>query len=241
MCGRIAHFRSEEKYLKWLKSQLPVPGPVGSEDSDRYNVAPQTNISVLHQDDDGLRFSAMRWGYAPLWAVDRTPAINARLETAATSKYWQDVWASGRCLVPVDGWFEWVGDSDAARSRQPYFIHLPGTDPMFLAAIGRFPRGPCEAIPQERGFAIITADSEGGMLDIHDRRPVALPAKVARQWLDPDLPAEQAQELARHHATPADAFTWHAVDTAVGNVRNDGPHLIEPCRPAPHTLDLFDS
>ncbi len=241
MCGRIAHFRSEEKYLKWLKSQAPVAGPVGSEDSQRYNVAPQTSVSVLHQDADGLRFSSMRWGYAPLWAAGKPPSINARLETAATSKYWRDIWASGRCLVPADGWFEWVRDTHAPQSRQPYFIHLPDTEPMFLAAIGRFPRGPSEVTPEETGFAIITADSEGGMLDIHDRRPVVLPADVARRWLDPGLPAEHAHELARHHATPADAFKWHEVDIAVGNVRNDGPHLIERCRPAPRTLDLFDS
>lgn len=239
MCGRIAHFRSEEKYLKWLRSQVPVAGPVDNEDSERYNVAPQTEVSVLHQDEDGLRFSSVRWGYAPLWAADKPPSINARLETAATSKYWRDIWISGRCLVPVDGWFEWVGNRNEPRRRQPYFIHLPDIEPMFLAAIGRFSRGPCEAEPDNTGFAIITADSEGGMLDIHDRRPVVLAPDAARQWLEPDLPAKQAELLARLHAVPAEAFSWHAVDPAVGNVRNEGRQLIEPQPPAPHTLDLF--
>ncbi|UAW99483.1 SOS response-associated peptidase family protein [Halopseudomonas nanhaiensis] len=241
MCGRISHFRSEEKYLKWLKSQVPVAGPVDDRPSERYNVAPQTHVSVLHQDEDGLRFSPMRWGYAPLWAGDKPPSINARLETAARSRYWRDIWAVGRCLVPADGWFEWVSDAHQPRSRQPYFIHLADNQPMFFAAIGRFERGLSAPSPETTGFAIVTADSEGGMLDIHDRRPVVLAPAVARRWLDPGLDAAAAEDLARTHATPAESFRWHSVDAAVGNVRNDGPQLIEPRPLAPRTLDLFDS
>lgn len=241
MCGRIAHFRSEEKYLKWLKSQVPVAGPVDDQPIERYNVAPQTNVSVLHQDADGLRFSTMRWGYAPLWAADKPPSINARLETAARSKYWRDIWTVGRCLVPADGWFEWVSDGHQLRSRQPYFIHLADDQPMFLAAIGRFERGSPDTLPEQTAFAIVTADSEGGMLDIHDRRPVVLSPEAARRWLDPTLDSESAETLARTRAMPAESFRWHPVNPAVGNVRNEGRQLIEPQPLAPRTLDLFDS
>ena len=48
------------------------------------------------------------------------------------------------------------------------------------------------------GFVIITADSFGGMVDIHDRRPVALSPELAREWLDPAIPKELAEEMVLH-------------------------------------------
>jgi putative SOS response-associated peptidase YedK len=75
------------------------------------------------------------------------------------------------------------------------------------------------------GFTIVTADAEGGMVDIRDRRPVVLTAADAALWLDPDLPAEQAEHLLRSVAVGPDAFDCFQVDRAVGNVRNQGPQL----------------
>ncbi|EJF73103.1 hypothetical protein A462_04701 [Pseudomonas sp. Ag1] len=73
---------------------------------------------------------------------------------------------------------------------------------------------------------IITADSAGGMVDIHDRRPVVLTPDLAREWLDPATPKERAEQMVLHQGEPAEAFEWFKVDTAVGNVRNKGPALI---------------
>jgi len=80
------------------------------------------------------------------------------------------------------------------------------------------------------GFVIITADSDQGMVDIHDRRPVVLEADLAREWVEPDLPLKRAEEIVRDLALPVEAFEWFAVDRAVGNVRNEGPSLIEPIK-----------
>ncbi|TDR46232.1 SOS response associated peptidase (SRAP) [Pseudomonas brenneri] len=75
---------------------------------------------------------------------------------------------------------------------------------------------------------IITTDSAGGMVDIHDRRPVVLTPELAREWLDPATPKERAEQLVLHQGEPAEVFEWFKVETAVGNVRNKGPELIEP-------------
>jgi putative SOS response-associated peptidase YedK len=37
------------------------------------------------------------------------------------------------------------------------------------------------------GFSIITADAAGGMVDVHDRRPVVFSAEDAALWLNPDF------------------------------------------------------
>lgn len=75
---------------------------------------------------------------------------------------------------------------------------------------------------------IITADSAGGMVDIHDRRPVVLTPDLASEWLDPATPKERAEQMVLHQGEPADTFEWFKVDTTVGNVRNKGAELITP-------------
>jgi putative SOS response-associated peptidase YedK len=77
---------------------------------------------------------------------------------------------------------------------------------------------------------IITADSAGGMLDIHDRRPVVLDPELAREWLDHATPKERAEQIVLLHGEPAETFEWFKVGMAVGNVRNQGPELIKPMR-----------
>src|SRR5690606_5942062 len=87
MCGRITQYSQAVEYLFTLDPQLQLVGGIPSEPIGRYNVPPQSKVQLLHQDEDGLRMEGVRWGYAPFWAQGkRPPAINARVETAATSK-----------------------------------------------------------------------------------------------------------------------------------------------------------
>lgn len=53
---------------------------------------------------------------------------------------------------------------------------------------------------------IITADSQGGMVDIHDRRPVALNAELTREWIDPATPTERAEQIVLLQGEPSEAF-----------------------------------
>lgn len=75
---------------------------------------------------------------------------------------------------------------------------------------------------------IITAASDSGMVDIHDRRPLVLPPEHASEWLDPELSPERAEEIAKNLCQPTEEFEWYPVGKAVGNVKNQGPKLIEP-------------
>ncbi len=75
---------------------------------------------------------------------------------------------------------------------------------------------------------IITADSVGGMVDIHDRRPVTLSPELAREWLDPATPKDRAKLMVLQQGEPTEAFEWFKVDRSIGNVRNQGRDLIMP-------------
>jgi putative SOS response-associated peptidase YedK len=75
---------------------------------------------------------------------------------------------------------------------------------------------------------IITAGSDQGMVDIHDRKPLVLAPEHAREWVDPETSPERAAEIAVEHCRPAEEFQCYKVGKEVGNVRNQGPQLIEP-------------
>tara|TARA_R110001592_G_scaffold358549_2_gene663661 strand:+ start:635 stop:1192 length:558 start_codon:yes stop_codon:yes gene_type:complete len=145
MCGRFTQYQAQVRYLERLNWQAPLAFEPSDEPIERYNVTPTTHVQLLHLDEDGLRMNAVPWGYVPHWASGqgkRPPAINARLETAVTSRCWSALWKHGRSLVPADDWYEWVKDPTDAKRKQPYYIKLKSDGPMFFAAIGDFARGP---------------------------------------------------------------------------------------------------
>ncbi|HAS1047128.1 TPA: hypothetical protein I3782_004625, partial [Enterobacter cloacae] len=96
---------------------------------------------------------------------------------------------------------------------------------VFMAAIGARPFGLRD---DGEGFVIVTAAADKGLIDIHDRRPLVLTPDAAREWLRESLSGDEAGRTAKQGAVPAEAFTWHPVSPAVGNVRNQGASLIEP-------------
>ncbi|MFC0712164.1 SOS response-associated peptidase [Azorhizophilus paspali] len=230
MCGRFVQYRTAIDYLQALRSETPLASGIDPAPIARYNVAPHTRVLLIHADADGLRMELVPWGYAPAWAQGpraRTPAINARVETLASSRFWREAWKSGRALVPADGWYEWRPDAAGKGRKQPFFLHLKNGEPLFFPAIGHFAREGT-ALREEDGFALITRPSEGRMGEIHDRQPLVLGADMARAWIDPRRTPAQAEEIALHRGMPSAAFEWYPVGLAVGNVREEGNELIRP-------------
>ncbi|HCF1730115.1 SOS response-associated peptidase [Pseudomonas aeruginosa] len=225
MCGRLSQYSGLHEFVSVLNLPNILTNLVG-EQPQRYNVAPSTQVTTLRLEGDALVAQAIRWGWRPFWARDRVAPINARAEKIAHGRFFSAAWKH-RALTPVSGWFEWVDGGEGRK--QPFHIQHADCSPILCAAIGQFP-GLDDEQDERHGFVIITADSAGGMVDIHDRRPVVLSPDLAREWLDPATPPERAEQIVLLHGEPSEAFTWYAVDPAVGNVRNQGAHLIEPQR-----------
>ncbi|WYX51183.1 SOS response-associated peptidase family protein [Achromobacter xylosoxidans] len=70
--------------------------------------------------------------------------------------------------------------------KQPYYVHATDNAPLFFAALSNW--RPEADKDEAHGFALVTNDSLGGMIDVHDRRPVALPPDLAIHWMDPKFP-----------------------------------------------------
>lgn len=221
MCGRFAQARTREEYLAFLANEAERDIPYDPQPIGRYNVAPGTKVLLLNERDDLLHLDPVHWGYAPGW-WDKAALINARVETAATSRMFKPLWQHGRAIVFADGWFEWKKEGNR---KQPYFIHRADGEPIFMAAIGSTP---FERGDEAEGFLIVTAAADKGLVDIHDRRPLVLTPEAAREWLRQETRGVDAEELAKTGTVAAEEFTWHPVTRAVGNVQNQGAELIEP-------------
>ncbi|BAR67603.1 SOS response-associated peptidase [Pseudomonas aeruginosa] len=227
MCGRLSQYTGLHEFVDALSMPAMLVNLVG-EQTQRFNVAPSTAVTTLRLEGDALVAQAIRWGWRPFWSRDRAAPINARAEKVATSRFYSSAWKH-RALTPVSGWFEWVDGGETRK--QPFHIQHRDGSPILCAAIGQFP-GLDDEPADHHGFVIITADAEGGMVDIHDRRPVVLSPELAREWLDPATPPERAEQIVLHQGEPSESFTWYPVSREVGNVRNQGAHLIEPQRSA---------
>jgi putative SOS response-associated peptidase YedK len=215
MCGRIVQKTNPDDYLERLigapkSGDLFPPDLVGP----RYNIPPGTRpLSIHHFDTPVPTIERVYWGYLPEnWK--RAPISNAKIETVAAGRWpWQ--WLvkdSGRTLVPADGWYEWKWLTDDPKGpKQPYYIHQLDQAPLYFAALCAWRPG----------------DSHGGMVDVHDRRPVALPATLAIEWLDPSTTQARAAEI-MNAGLPEDAFRWHTVRQEVGNSRYQLPDAIDP-------------
>lgn len=221
MCGRLDQSNIPRLIadFSWAESMIDR-----TEAEDSYNVAPGTYRPVLHVEGDQFVVDDLHWGYRSAWAAasGKIPmAINTRLEKISNS-YWRGLLKNGRAIVPAFGWYEWTGEKG---EKQPWHIHKRDRSPIYLAALAN--PGVKTDSKALHGFTIVTADAQGGLIDVHDRRPVVLNADAAAAWLDPATPAEMAEEIVKVAAVGPEAFAWYAVDRAIGNVRNQGSKLAE--------------
>jgi putative SOS response-associated peptidase YedK len=106
MCGRYRLSRRKE-----LRESFDAYGEY--DDAPRYNIAPSQPVLSIRQEPSSPRrsFSTMRWGLIPSWAKDPTigfRTINARSETVTTMPSFREPFKSQRCLIPADGFYEWL-------------------------------------------------------------------------------------------------------------------------------------
>lgn len=220
MCGRFTQQRPTSDIAAIFEAEDLADDPGG-----RYNVAPTDEAAVVVQRDDRRAVVRYRWGLIPGWSDDPRIAsrtFNARAETVATNPTFRDAFRRRRCLVPVDGFYEWVRDG---ATRQPMHIHDPSGAPLALAGLWTGRQDP-ESGEWRRTFTIVTTTPNQFMSTIHNRMPVIVPRDAWSRWLDP-RPAEPGE--LRALLEPSDAWQLDAYPVAplVNNVRNNGRELIE--------------
>ena len=236
MCGRYAATRKPEDLAVEFEAvraegQTALP-------SD-YNVAPTKDVYVVrHKGErsaDGAaagrpaggghrELRIVRWGLVPSWAKDvaiGNRMLNARVESLTTKPAFRKAATSRRCLVPADGWYEWVERLDSP-GKQPYFVTPEDGSVLAFAGLWEvWGRG------EDRLYTctVVTAPATGALAEIHGRMPLVLPPDRWAAWLDPTR--EDVEHLTA--ATPSELverLEIRPVSTAVNAVANNGPQLV---------------
>jgi putative SOS response-associated peptidase YedK len=224
MCGRYATTRSEADLSDLFDAVDVTEGLTPS-----WNVAPTDPVPLVRvsQSRDARVLDTARWGLVPPWATDLRGGarmINARSETVATSPAFAPSFARRRCLVPADGWFEWVR---TGRDKQAYYMTPADGSPLAFAGLWSA-WGPESMLT----CSVLTTAAVGGLARVHDRMPLILPRERWPQWLAGG--GDAAALLQPLSEGELAAIEMRPVGPAVGNVRNNGPELLDP--PLPTTL-----
>ncbi|WP_433529767.1 SOS response-associated peptidase [Micromonospora sp. CA-263727] len=236
MCGRYATTRSSGDLSGLFDSADETDGRLVAD----HNVAPTDPVPLVRVSPEGHRaLSLGRWGLVPPWS--RSPAgaarmINARAETVATSRAYARAFARRRCLVPADGWYEWVRQPGGRK--QPYYMTPLDGSVLAFAGIWSVWDGPGGPLLT---CGVVTTDALGELAEVHDRMPLLLPPDRWASWLD--AAGAAAELLAPPPLGWLAGLEIRPVGPAVGDVRNDGPELTARVSPTPRVepadLTLF--
>ena len=226
MCGRFTQRFSWREVHSFLR--LGTPGPALNL-RPRYNLAPSQNAAVVREEDGEPRLCMLRWGLIPRWAKDPNighKLINARAETAAVKPSFRSAYSRRRCLVPVDGFYEWRHEGEV---RQPWLIAPCDGGIVAVAGLWERWRVPEEAVlrgslSERRAgdvvetFTILTTEANATMQALHHRMPVILAHEAGKQWLAGD-------DVALGPA-PEDLLAMHRVSTRVNHPRHDAAECV---------------
>ncbi|MER6994126.1 SOS response-associated peptidase [Streptomyces sp. NPDC000410] len=271
MCGRYAASRRPEDLTGLFQVEKWEPAESLAPD---WNVAPTKEVyAVLERplkdaaDRRPVRqLRALKWGLVPSFA--KTPEgaarmINARAETVHEKPSFRRPFQARRCILPADGYYEWVTGVDERQlevegkkkrpRKQPYFVTPADGSVFAMAGLYEFwrdrtlPDGhpqswwvTCSVITTEAEtspLAVAPAEGPRSLSDIHPRMPLMLTQDRWDAWLDPAR--TDVDELRGLLAPPPHGLMRaYPVATAVSNVRNNGPELLEELE-APEVGTLF--
>jgi putative SOS response-associated peptidase YedK len=219
MCGRYASFLPPDLIARLFGTKNPLPNL-----KPTWNMAPtmQAPVVRVHPETQERHLDPLTWGFVPgftkVLKEARRP-INARSETIATSGMFRNAFAKRRCIVPAAAFYEWQANPGG---KTPYAIARADQEPLAFAGIWEGWRSPDGDIL--RTYAIVTTTANAQMSVLHERMPVILEAADWPAWLG-EAPGDPASPL---RPSPEGILRLWPVDKRVGNIRNDGPELLEP-------------
>lgn len=223
MCGRFS-LTTDEQQLNMFFELSGGNAPY----VPRYNGAPTQLLPVITSERP-RRLQLFRWGLIPSWSkeVNKIPLINAKSETIEGKPSFNKAFKSRRCLVPADGFYEWVH----AGRKLPYRFTLK--DESLFAFAGIWDCWRNQSGETVNSFAILTTEANEVMQDVHDRMPVILEKPHFESWLG-NTDESQLKPLLK--PIESAKMKKYRVPESVNKATAEGPELIVPCEP----LEFFD-
>lgn len=201
-----------EEYRRNPPDRRNLPWP-----PKNFYVKPTNQLPVIVGNSDAeLEPRSLKWGHAPKLYKSKQPLFNARGETLGEKATWREPWHTGRCLIPVGGFFEWV-------NKQPHVVRERDQAGMYFAGLWREDDG-------IEWCSIVTCAPSDWFSQYHHREPVVIRGDDWMRWLfDEDPPEDLIQPSSpdqlevfpcskpQHNREPAPV--GHEPDSAVSTQR----------------------
>ena len=221
MCGRYSSFLPPEFLARLFATVNPLPNL-----QPTWNLAPTDDAPVIRLDrETGARhLDILKWGLIPYFTKDLKTArrpINARSDTVARSGMFKAAFAKRRCLVPATAYYEWRDDPDG---KTPFAVARLDGEPVIFGGIWEHWQSADR--DELTTFATITTEANRQLSPIQPRMPVIIEKADWPVWLgevEGNVPA-----LLR--PAPENVLRLWLADKRVGNVKNNGPELLEQHR-----------
>ena len=136
----------------------------------------------------------MRWGLVPSWAAEPkrfAGSFNARAEQAPERAMFRQPFRRRRCLVPASAFYEWT-HIPGQRRKIKYRITRSDGDLVALAGVWDYWRRGDETM---LSYAILTAEPNATMAELHDRMPVILGEEEWDEWLSPETDLDTVRAM----------------------------------------------
>ncbi len=230
MCGRV----TIQTPAAEIAREFALVGVRAAIERPRYNLAPTQLMPVVLNDGERM-LDALRWGLIPSWAKDAaigSKLINARSETVAEKPSFRSALKRRRCLVLVDGWYEW---QQTTKPKRPFLFRRKDKRPLAFAGLWEEWHAP-DTGEVLRTCAVLTTGPNRLMERIHDRMPVILPPEAQQVWLRPE--PQEASVLQPLLVPLADESLLEAYEVArvVNSPMNDVAACVEPVAQQPQQL-----
>lgn len=188
MCGRFAQALPLGKLNK-IDLFKDMAGPL----TYNYNTSPgETAAIIIH--DNRYRMLSSKWGFVNMEVSSKyklKPFINAKSETVAEKKYFAGAFSKKRCIIPVNGFYEW---KTTGKNKVPFYFFKTG-DPadslIFLAGI----YSGTDSDSGDTTFAVLTASSVEPVNILHERMPVIISQEKINAWLENSADPEALSRL----------------------------------------------
>ena len=216
MCGRFAQIEP----LGSIEKAFFID-EVHSEAGSSYNVAPGNKVVSVVIWEGKRVLVDFQWGLIPHWAKDPkigNKLINARSETVHEKPSFKSSFASKRCLIAANGFYEWKKEGD---SKIPVYIKLSSRDLFAFAGLwSKWASGD----KVYNTCTILTTDPNELLKPVHNRMPVILPKDKEEDWLDISAPQDEIRALLTPY--PPGEMEYYPVSTFVNSPKNDSPECI---------------
>ena len=219
MPGRLAIFDDSFFRIEAKKIFTNVKNNIGHIKST-YNLAPTHLLPVLLNTSV---YTYAHFGLIPSWAKDKKSInINARSETLFEKMSFRDSFKSKRCLIPVNGFYEW---EKIDKEKFPYYVQSMNDGGFVLAGLWDewYDVKKNEKIIS---VALITTQPNEKISKIHDRMPVILDSKHWKIWLDSNTSLEELNKL--FVSCSSEQLKLDEVSSFVNPVKNNSLACIKP-------------